>query len=53
MIVNISDEMHAEIQERVESFREEIFRRVEEDRAAPRRIRQLTLAYVPRSGRKP
>ena len=53
MIVNISDEMHAELQERVEAFREEIFRRVEADTGAPRRIRQLTLAYVPRSGRKP
>jgi uncharacterized protein (TIGR02147 family) len=53
MIVNISDEMHEEIRERVERFREEIFRRVEEDKGAPRRIQQLSLAYVPRSGRKP
>ncbi len=52
MIVNISDEMYEEIRERVERFREEIFRRVEEDAGAPRRIQQLTLAYVPRSGRK-
>lgn len=52
MIVNISDELHEEIRERVERFREEIFRRVEEDAGAPRRIQQLTLAYVPRSGRK-
>jgi uncharacterized protein (TIGR02147 family) len=53
MIVNISDELHAEILERIERFREEIFQRVENDAKSPRRIQQLTLAYVPRSGRKP
>lgn len=52
MIVNISDELHAELLERIESFREEIFRRVEEDRGGARRIQQLTVAYVPRSRRK-
>lgn len=53
MIVNISDEVHAEILERIERFREEIFRLVEEDRGGARRIQQLTVAYVPRSRRKP
>lgn len=50
MIVNISDELHAEILERIDRFREEIFKRVEND-AGPRRIQQLTVAYVPRSRR--
>jgi uncharacterized protein (TIGR02147 family) len=53
MVVNISDTLHAEILERIERFREEIFRRVEEDKSGPRRIQQLTVAYVPRSRRKP
>ncbi len=52
MIVNISDALHAEILERVERFREEIFKRVEADQG-PRRIQQLTIAYVPRSRGKP
>jgi uncharacterized protein (TIGR02147 family) len=52
MIVNISDSLHAELLERVERFREEIFRRVEEDTGEPGRIQQLTIAYVPRSRRK-
>jgi uncharacterized protein (TIGR02147 family) len=53
MVVNISDKLHAEILESIERFREDIFRRVEEDAEGPRRIQQLTVAYVPRSRRKP
>ncbi len=53
MIVNISDALHAEILDRVERFREEIFAMVERDASPARRIQQLTLAYVPRSRRKP
>lgn len=53
MIVNISDALHAEIQDMIERFREEVFRKVENDAAGARHIRQLTIAYVPRSRRKP
>lgn len=52
MLVNISDELHAELLERIERFREEIFKRVEEDKGNARRVQQLTVAYVPRSRRK-
>jgi len=48
MVVNISERLHAEIQEMIEKFREEVFRKVEAD-TDPTRIQQLTLAYVPRS----
>jgi uncharacterized protein (TIGR02147 family) len=48
MILNISDSLHAEIQDMIEKFREDVFRKVEAD-SGPRRIQQLTLAYVPRS----
>jgi uncharacterized protein (TIGR02147 family) len=48
MILNISDGLHAELQEMIEKFREEVFRKVEAD-SGPQRIQQLTLAYVPRS----
>ena len=48
MIVNISDALHAELQEMIEKFREDVFRKVEAD-SGPQRIQQLTLAYVPRS----
>jgi uncharacterized protein (TIGR02147 family) len=51
MIVNISDVLHAELQEMIEKFREEVFKKVEAD-TGPRRIQQLTLAYVPRSRAK-
>jgi hypothetical protein len=51
MIVNISDALHAELQEMIEKFREEVFKKVEAD-TGPRRIQQLTLAYVPRSRAK-
>jgi uncharacterized protein (TIGR02147 family) len=53
MIVNISEALHAEILERIERFREEIFKRVEDDASGPRTIQQLTMAYVPRSRVKP
>ena len=49
MLVNISDALHAEIMERIERFREEIFKRVEADESPAKRIQQLTVAYVPRS----
>jgi uncharacterized protein (TIGR02147 family) len=52
MVVNISDGLHAEILEMIERFREEVFKKVESDTAEPRRIQQLTVAYVPRSGVK-
>jgi uncharacterized protein (TIGR02147 family) len=52
MVVNISDGLHAELREMIERFREEVFRKVEADAQGPRRIQQLTIAYVPRSGRK-
>jgi uncharacterized protein (TIGR02147 family) len=48
MILNISDTLHAELQEMIEKFREDVFRRVEAD-SEPKRIQQLTVAYVPRS----
>ena len=49
MLVNISDALHAEIMERIERFREDIFKRVEADESPAKRIQQLTVAYVPRS----
>ena len=48
MILNISESLHAELQEMIEKFREEVFRKVEAD-SEPTRIQQLTLAYIPRS----
>jgi uncharacterized protein (TIGR02147 family) len=53
MIVNISDGLHAEIQEMIERFRDEVFKKVENDATEARRIQQLTIAYVPRSRVKP
>jgi hypothetical protein len=49
MLVNISDALYAEILERIEIFREEIFKRVEADESPAKRVQQLTVAYVPRS----
>ena len=48
MILNISEKLHLELMEMMERFREEVFRKVENDRG-PQRIQQFTLAYVPRS----
>ena len=48
MILNISEKLHAELTEMIEKFREEVFRKVEED-TEPDRIQQFTMAYVPRS----
>ena len=48
MVLNISDSLHSEIQEMIEKFRDEVFRKVEAD-VGPKQIQQLTLAYVPRS----
>jgi uncharacterized protein (TIGR02147 family) len=52
MLVNISDGLHAEILEMIEKFRDEVFRKVENDAAGPQHIQQLTIAYVPRSRRR-
>ena len=49
MLVNISDALHEEILERIERFRDELFKRVEEDAGSAKRIQQLPVAYVPRS----
>ena len=48
MILNISDRLHGELLEMIERFREEVFRKVENDKE-PRRIQQFTFAYLPRS----
>jgi uncharacterized protein (TIGR02147 family) len=48
MVLNISDALSKEINEMVEKFREEVFRKVEADRG-PQRIMQLSVAYVPKS----
>ena len=48
MVLNISEALSREINEMVEKFREEVFRKVEADRN-PQRIMQLSVAYVPKS----
>jgi len=48
MVLNISESLSKEINDMVERFREEIFRKVESDRD-PQRIMQLSVAYVPKS----
>ena len=48
MVLNISESLSKEINDMVEKFREEVFRKVESDRN-PQRIMQLSVAYVPKS----
>jgi uncharacterized protein (TIGR02147 family) len=48
MVVNISEALSKEINEMIEKFREEVFKKVEGDKG-PQRIMQLTVAYVPKS----
>jgi uncharacterized protein (TIGR02147 family) len=48
MVLNISEALSREINEMLEKFREEVFRKVESDRD-PQRIMQLSVAYVPKS----
>jgi uncharacterized protein (TIGR02147 family) len=51
MILNISEPLAKELNEMIERFREEVFKKVEADRD-PRRIVQLTVAYIPKSRTK-
>lgn len=48
MILNISDGLSKELNEMIEKFREEVFKKVEADRK-PERIVQLSIAYIPKS----
>lgn len=51
MILNISETLSKEINDMVDRFREEVFKKVEADRN-PQRVMQLSLAYVPKSRMK-
>jgi uncharacterized protein (TIGR02147 family) len=48
MVLNISEELGMEIDGMIEAFRDAVFKKVESD-SRPRKIVQLTIAYIPKS----